>query len=387
MKWAIIFPNNWLSYSPSCLNFVKMLEVNGHDYLIIHVDDLAIDNSKLNVKHFPLIVSGLLPRILRRCKIYTIYLLWVLYFNVKKCHKKEYFDRFVGIDDVGYLAAYLLDKNAIYYSLEISRSIYNRFVFSLLDVSLLIIQSEERKKYLCKKDINTIYIQNSIISSPNKAVHKTYNERLIYFGNIIESHGVEFCINSLYSLKDEVLMIKGLKVKNLQYITYLQKKYSDLVDSKKLFFDFSYIEQDDIIDYLQQYSIGFCFYDFNLVSDFNYLSSPSGKMFNYFAAGLPIIGSDSIGLAPIKKFNAGILLKNPEAEEIVNAVKIISENYLNFHKNAINASNEYNYLNMFERNKKIKSPPPPPREIFYLNITIFQASQNCYFLSKGWLLI
>jgi len=364
MKWAIIFPDNYLGYSPSCINFVKLLEKYGQDYLVFHLDDGSYDNSKLTIKNClidenifftkPLNFPIIFLKIFKRFNNEKLYKILLIYFYVKKCHKKEHFDKFVGFDDCGYFSAYLINKNAYYYSLEISKSIYNRFIFFFLNVKLLIIQSEERKNYLSLKNINTIYIQNSPVSSLEKIKNNIYQSRLIYFGTIYREHGVEYCINCLYTLTEETLMIKGVGQENNLYINYLQQKYNDLIINQRLFFDFSYIDQDDVIMYLQNYDIGFCFYDYKIINknNFNYISSPSGKMFNYFAAGLPVIGSDSIGLAPVKKSNAGVLLNNLNIDEIKNAINIIKTKYSVFQKNANNASIEYDYANMFEKNKE-----------------------------------
>jgi hypothetical protein len=353
MKWAIIFPDNWISYSPSIINFVTLLEANGQDYLVLHFEDGFYDNSKLSIKHFPIKENKLLTKLRKWNKLFKIYKIWLLYHTVNQFHKKKHFDRFVGIDDCGFFAAYLIKKEAIYYSLEISNRRLSRFIFKYLNVRLLIIQSKERKEFLCPQDINTVYIQNSIISPLKKIQYKSYNGRFIYFGSILPEHGVEYCINSLYSTENTTLMIKGPMTNDLQYINYLQEQYKNLIDNKRLFFDFSYTYQNDVIAYLQPFDIGFCFYDNKFIhtNDFNYISSPSGKMFNYFAAGLPIIGSDFIGLLPIVSKNAGILIKNLNNDEIVNAINIIKDNYILFQENSIKASIEFDYANMFEQNR------------------------------------
>jgi hypothetical protein len=282
---------------------------------------------------------------------------------------KEHFDGFVGINNYGYFIAYLLNKNAIYYSLEISKSFLNRFIFNVLKVKLLIIQSKERKEYLCPKDIDIVYIQNSnILPSKNIKYKFSYCGKLIYFGNIIKEHGIEICINSLYGLKDETLTVKGLEAKDTQYLDYLKWQYQDLIDEEHLFFELNYIEQDNVIEYLQQFDIGFCFYDYSLINrnDFNYISSPSGKMFNYFTAGLPVIGNDSIGLSPIKECQAGILVTTTVLPKIVTAIKIINRDYITFQQNAIKASIKYNYFDMFEANNYKIRPPPPPRRVLWV---------------------
>jgi glycosyltransferase involved in cell wall biosynthesis len=373
MKWMIIFPNNWPSYSPSCINLVKMLEKHGDQCLIVYPENNDYnndDNINMRLKYYPFFLNAIILKITKRLgiskfyKILGLLLRSIVVYTTKKC------DNIIGIDALGFIIAYVINRKAIYYSLEISKNRLDHFIFSRLDLNLLIIQSPERKNFLSKKDINVAYIQNSCIMNSDEIKAKSYYGRLIYFGSVLQIPGVEICIRSLYSLDKEILTIKGIQTKNIQYkyVTYLKWQYKDLMDAGRLLFDFSYIENADIVNYLQGYDIGFCFYDFLLIdeNDFNYISSPSGKMFNYLAAGIPIIGSDTIGLLPVRDFNAGILLKYPNNTKIKTAINTISQNYSYFQNNAIRTAMKYDYAKMFESCKYLiyqqsyLYPPNPP---------------------------
>jgi hypothetical protein len=107
------------------------------------------------------------------------YRIWKLYKAAKTLDAEVCFDKLVGIDEIGYAAAYLLNANATYYSLEISQTTLNRFIFAFLEPKLLIIQSVARKDYLSKKNINTIYIQNSPILEECARTQKKYKGNLI----------------------------------------------------------------------------------------------------------------------------------------------------------------------------------------------------------------
>jgi hypothetical protein len=354
MKWLIVFPDSWLAYSPSCINFAKMLEKNEHEYLILCPDDSNFDNSNLlNIKKKNVFLNQIVLKILnikglwRLKKYYKIY---CFYKQIKAMLKKDKFDGFVGIDEIGYIAAYLLNKKTIYYSLEVSRSLLNRFIFNHIKPSLLIIQSKERKDYLRHNGI-TIYIQNSPMLK-KQAVQKEYGKKLIYFGNLLPSYGLDKLFDSLYYV-NETLYVKYLKKKDVEYRDYLFDRYKDLIDKKRIIFDDSYIEQDSVIDYICDFDIGFCFYDKESIeNNFNFASSPSGKMFNYFATGIPIIANDTIGFNPVKQFNAGILLKDVEKNSIVNAIEEIRGNYEFFRGNSIKAGIEFDYERMFDENRE-----------------------------------
>lgn len=355
-KWLIIFPDSWLSYAPSCLNFVKMLEKNNIKSLVIYIDDYNYDNSKLEINYTAITINPLLRKILIRLRVYKIYKIIKLFLISKSIYKKWNYNKLVGVDDCGYLSAYLIDKKAAYYSLEISKGIFNRLIYFFIDVRLLIIQTEERRKYLNDKCKTVVYIQNSPIIQQHKSYQaKEYRGRLIYFGNVNKAQGVEICIKALQFIDDVTLVVKGLTTFNYEYVNYLKKSYKSLIDAGKLKFDFSYIRQEDVGDYLRNFDVGLCFFDFDLVrsDNFNYVSSPSGKIFNYFMAGLPVIGNNIIGMQPVKKFNAGLLLEYPNKKNISEAVRIIAKNYTTFSKNAFYASLECDYKKMFEVSKHI----------------------------------
>jgi hypothetical protein len=354
MKWLIVFPDSWLAYSPSCINFAKMLEKNGHEYLILCPEDDGFDNSNLlsikkkNVFSNQVVLKILDIKGLRRLrKCYKIY---CFYRQIKSMMKKDNFDRFVGIDEIGYIVAYLLNKKAIYYSLEVSHSFLNRFIFDRIKPLLLIIQSKERKDYL-KYNGFTIYIQNSPVLK-KQAIQKEYGKKLIYFGHLLPSYDLDKLFDSLYYL-DEILYVKYLKKKDTEYRDYLFDRYKDLISKERIIFDDSYIEQDSVIDYIYDFDIGFCFYDKESIeNDFNYASSPSGKMFNYFAAGVPIVANDTIGFNPVKQFNAGVLLRDVDSSSIINAIGEIRENYEFFRENSIRAGIEFDYERMFNENRE-----------------------------------
>lgn len=163
---------------------------------------------------------------------------------------------------------------------------------------------------------------------PSKKHKNTkYEGKLIYFGNIINSHGVEICLDALYRLKNETLTIKGTGSKI--YINYLKDKYKDLFDERRVIIDTHYLKQEEIFHYLNNFDIGFCFYNMSIIgsNNFNYLSSPSGKIFNYLMCAIPVIGNKIIGMDTIEKNKAGILISEVNIDNIIKAVNDIKLDY------------------------------------------------------------
>lgn len=92
--------------------------------------------------------------------------------------------------------------------------------------------------------------------------------------------------------------------------------------------------------------MGFCFYDLNHTDEttsFNFISVPSGKLFNYYAAGVPVIGSDLLGLKSVKDFQVGILLKNISTENIAIAMESIASQHRRFSENCLAAAAYFDF--------------------------------------------
>lgn len=350
MKWLIIFPDPWLSYSPSILNFIKMLELYDQEFIIVYTNTNSFDNSKISFNSIKIEISRNQEKLLRACKLYKLYIYLSFIINIKKNINIDNLDKVVGIDSLGYVIARFFCINPIYYSLEVSRSLLNKIIFNIIKPSHLIIQSKQRKDYLAKNFNNVSYIQNSPISPRKKHKNTKYEGKLVYFGNIINSHGVEICLDALYRLKNETLTIKGTGSKI--YINYLKDKYKDLFDERRVIIDTHYLKQEEIFHYLNNFDIGFCFYNMSIIgsNNFNYLSSPSGKIFNYLMCAIPVIGNKIIGMDTIEKNKAGILISEVNIDNIIKAVNDIKLDYHFFSENSYKVSCEFDYAKMFAEN-------------------------------------
>lgn len=116
----------------------------------------------------------------------------------------------------------------------------------------------------------------------------------------------------------------------------------------------SYIDRENLAEYLSKFYIGFCFYDLKILKKrrdlaiFNYITAPSGKLFNYYAAGLPVIGSNISGLISVKEFNTGVLLDDYSPQAIRQAIDTISTNYSLLSTNCFKAAEHFSFDKMIE---------------------------------------
>jgi glycosyltransferase involved in cell wall biosynthesis len=216
----------------------------------------------------------------------------------------------------------------------------------------MLIQTKERFDFLFrdpKRRPTFSILPNSPIQASFEH-HPSEPQHLIYFGLISASHGVESCIEALRCLPDSYRMtLKGPA--SPAYMTTLELKYREFFESTRLTYEASYLATVEVLPYLSRFAMGFCFYDFNIIArnDFNYVSCPSGKLYSYLAAGIPVIGSDILGLQVVHEKDCGLLLKEPNPEAIAGAVRKIEQDLLAYQKRCRAAATQFDFRDHFSR--------------------------------------
>jgi len=345
----IVFPDEWLQYSPSVLNLYQCCNEKFNAKLV-YVDNGKFNNAELVENYSNIKIGKFAAYFWRKTLGYKFYKVLRLFFTLLfiKLFDKKY-DKVIAIDSSGYVVTKLFFQNAIYFSLETEKDIYYK-IAQQLGIETLLIQSKERKNFMIGDDesIDVFYIQNAPIISEQQILFKEKKEKqILYMGNIEFGYGLEHFIECVKGLDTSyTLTLKGIR--NDKYFNWLNKKYSELVNSGKLIFDFTYIEQENIIEFVSKYYIGITGYDIELAKkSFNYFSSPAGKLFNYYAAGIPVIGINIIGLKSVKDFNAGILLDEVSSDQVNQAIEIIEHDYEIYATNSLIAANEFDFKKSF----------------------------------------
>jgi len=344
----ILFPDPWLPYSPTILNIQSILEKNGISLTII-----CFDNNKYFPKTFNpgnnIIVKKVNPiiyKILGATKILDIFKILTLIIEALKHKNKN--TTIIGVDATGIFAARLLSATAIFLSLEAKNSIFLTLT-KILQISTAIFQTKERADYLIDAARTEIfYLPNSpIIKTIPSQRKRSEPLKFIYLGNIIQSHGIEACIDGVLAMEGSPsIHIRGPVTSN--YRGFLEGKYREFI-GRQLSISSEYIEQESVQQEISYFDIGFVLYDFSILqkSDFNYTSSPSGKLFNYYASGIPVIGTKVSGLESVEAYSAGVLINDATPELIVNAATKILANYEDFSKNALRASIAFDFEKSF----------------------------------------
>jgi O-antigen/teichoic acid export membrane protein/glycosyltransferase involved in cell wall biosynthesis len=375
-RTLIVFPDEWLQYSPSVLNLYKCFNENHHTKLV-YLDNGFFKNDDLVENSEKVRVGKIVPYFFRKTIGYKCYkimkLFWTLLFI--KIFDKRY-DIVVAIDSAGYMPSRIFFPRTVFFSLEVEKNNYFKLC-SLIGIDKLIIQSKERREYLIGEDnfIDVHYIQNAPILEEPQAVRKrSEKKRILYMGNIDFRYGLEQFIDCMKDLDDSYsLTLKGIKNEN--FFRHVNERYSSLVDSGRLMFDFNYIDQSKVIEYTSDFYLGVTGYDMELAkSDFNYFSSPAGKLFNYYAAGVPVIGINIVGLNSVTAFKSGVLIDEVNSASIKGAISEIESSYDTYSENCLTASKEFDFKKGFD--SFIEKVDTSPRAKYNLKTYFTQGHQR-----------
>lgn len=205
-------------------------------------------------------------------------------------------------------------------------------------IKTVIVPSEERYEY----NFGSRQYKKFII--PNAPAYKEYdtypiNERkgLIWAGTISQAFGTYHVIEFIKAYPEYTLTLKGSFVSG--YEAVIREKYADLISEGRLIINTEYLDNDAFIHFISKHLIGFCFYEWDVIkNNINYYLAPAGRLFMYYAAGVPTIACKTPGLKSINDFNAGQMITDYKLETIKKAVDTIMADYANMSANSIKAA-------------------------------------------------
>ena len=255
------------------------------------------------------------------------------------------FHRIICIDIGNLFYCSLLKKKVDFLSLELTK---DEHLLPLIDKSLInciIIQSRERYDYLFKNEIiKTFFVQNAPTFHEIE-FNLIKRKNIIYSGSAIDGLGFYHSLNYLNKFKEEIMIVQGALY--LKDKVRVEKEFVHLLNEKRLVFERSYMDNDEVVKFITNYQVGFCFYNFDdpfIKSNyFNYFSAPSGKMFKYLAAGVPVVCSNILGFQFVKEYQCGILIDQLTEQEIHDAVVKIRSDYTFYVENAKTAARVFSF--------------------------------------------
>ena len=333
----VVFPDDYIAYSPTVLNLLTMLSAADIETRVIAfecdhpINGLVVDKRLIHVH----------PRVkqaLTRLRLYADYKLRRL---VARIRKEPACDHYIGIDSLGVQALQTAGIARFdFLSLEVHRDAY----FERLDLSrirCMVIQSPERYSFLFPEGGPEFHlIQNApMMESPAKSRTLHGRPRLVYLGNAIPSHGIVECIELISKVPDLTLEVCGLVPPRIA------DRIATAAGAGRIHVRTQYVDQADMRRYLDAFDIGICLYNV-ANSDFNYQSVPSGKLFNYFSAGLPVVATDLIGVRAVTDFGAGVVIESNSVQAMAQAIEAICVDYSSYSSGAARAGNFFSFLRM-----------------------------------------
>ncbi len=365
---VIFFPNHHLAYSPTTINLYNELDK------LYHVEIVAPNPSKFNNQKLEGYIVSYYedepPTLYTKIIGILLYILAkLIYFIISKPNpysyitiknwlklKKEFvkrsknkYDVVVAVDIPFLKIASLYFNKIVFVSLEIIDNLIPLLKsVNKEKIEAVIIQSDERFNYLFEKEKpRKFIIQNSLNNTIEELNINKVNNGIIYSGTFMQSFGAYYFLDFLNIYKNVIKgYIKGAILdKDKERIN---TQYIDLINNNTLIINNEYMSNDELIKYVSQFMVGICFYDIENIKEnrFNYLSAPSGKMFTYIAAGIPIIGSKISGLNIVDDYKCGILIENYSPDTIFNAYQDIINNYQTYSNNCLKASADFNFSKM-----------------------------------------
>ena len=159
--------------------------------------------------------------------------------------------------------------------------------------------------------------------------------RLLFVGVIKESQGLEDVFKLLSEKKNMQMDIIGV------CSTVLYKKYRKIIADYKLkervWFPNKFIDEETLKKKSIKSHLGIALYDMS-ISNPTFYTDP-GKIKAYTQFGLPVVMTDTSGIAPyVKKFKSGVVIKS--IADLPTAISLIQENYSKY-KDGVDKFNKY----------------------------------------------
>ena len=352
-KILIIYPYAWLAYAPTVLRLYDAL-TSSFDVAIVAFEDESFCKTKverpgISYYRLPTCLSSLAEKLAKRYPerekrwhffhIVRAFFFWL----VLRLHRA---DEVIATDNSGAWIAqkvFRWRKTRLHFlSLELYECDFFASRIQVDRFASVMIQTPDRLDWLFPRHKPRVfYIQNAPVFKRRNLPQKRGG--LVYCGTALPRFGIFTMLELLLAYPQLTLTLQGLSNEQTEAIL---RPHNELIEQGRLILHNHYFASEaSLLDWLGQFKVGLCLYDFgNLPADhFNYQTVPSGKIFNYLAAGVPIVGNDMPGLSPVKEFNAGVLIQNHSPATVKAAIDKIEDDLLTISENCLRAAEHYSF--------------------------------------------
>jgi hypothetical protein len=359
---AIVFTDVWLAYSPTTLGIYDSLKKHGVAVAILTVTqnaayarDLGRNVVMVDQESMPLgRLHNLGYRIKRRAAmlagmkpawLYHSLLEYSQFLMFDKALRRFAPDEVIAVD----LRALAIVQHSLpqvlvnFVSLEIPESGEYKEQVVEQRISRVIIQSRPRLEHLFNGAKPKTFLVQNAPTFRSFALETSNRMGLVFCGSACEGFGILSCLKFLSLNPEYHLTVKGVVPPQIQQ--YLKVIFPELLSEERLTIDTNYLEMDVLVEFLKAFRIGFAFYDtrFDFYDRFNYHTASAGKMFTYFASGVPVICNNLPGLRVAEEFGAGVLIEDLDAGSILRAIQKIEANYDYYAQNCLKAAAHFSF--------------------------------------------
>jgi len=354
---AILFTSPHLAYAPTVLNLYAALAACCDVHLIAFSPSDVPRVTTIPVRYVECSGKTLEYRkwqvlqVLRRCGCskspIETYGQFVAFHRIREAMAGIDYDHVIAVDfEALWIAQSLSVQNVHFLSLEITPSPFERKV-DKQRIQSVIIQREDRFLHVFNGIPHRVFlVQNAPRYVPIDVPTDRRQCTLLFAGTAVRGFGIHLALNFVQHMSQCTVYIKGRVPRDVLEDIYCH--YNEPYYEGRIVIDEEYVAEADITDFIKRFRIGLCFYDLRYpeINTFNYVTAPSGKLFKYFAAGVPVIGSDIPGLSYVREFQAGVLLSDYSARSIQAAMDQIESDYDRYVANSLRAAQAFDFDTM-----------------------------------------
>lgn len=210
---------------------------------------------------------------------------------------------------------------------EINRAHIQKIWWNLPETPVVL----PNKPYNSKIEQHTIQ-NNQVFENMKKEKRKV----VLYLGIIAPDRNIELFAEAISQIDNEYCLYIAGKVDGT-----MEKQFQILMDKYKCIQYLGNFNAPQHLELLDYAYIGLTPYyitkEHQFISPINIEYCAPNKIFEYSAYGIPMIGTDVMGLRqPFEKYDIGVCCEKFSVEEILNALKIINKNYTQMKKNCYN---------------------------------------------------
>lgn len=354
--FAILFYDEHLAYSPTLLNLINILRENNKVSIIAPppVGFTKLEDPDVNYVDMDW-------RLARTASIYRLKMFgkrlglstspdthlepatYVKVHSLRNALKSISFDGCIAVDPTALWIAQSVGVQPHFLSLELFERPLSKYV-NYQSIQSFCIQSQERMDAgpFANVSCPVFFLPNSTVFKEVPATTRSTNQ-LLFCGTATQGFGIYTCLHFLQDNSKFQMTVQGTLPDDVW--TDILKFWPNLIETRQLIINRKYIEESEMNAFLVHFRIGFCIYDTRVkyINNINYQTAPSGKLWKYLAAGIPVIGSDIQGLSIVKERNCGVLISQLTSDAVSAAIESIESDYVGYQNRALETAKEYSF--------------------------------------------